>query len=319
MSVSLPALVRKKQIFGRPGRAFFAKQSFKKIASAEKRPRKDTGWYSIAKVLLLLFFIGSVLIFPSVSFAKKRSSSGRMSCQSAILSDSTQAKRLFGKNVHQKVLPASTTKVMTAILVLEKLSLDQYVRVGPRALNVQPTKLGLSVGEEYRVRDLLLAILLKSANDASIVLAEAVAGSEGNFVQLMNQRARKLGAKNTKFANSNGLPTKRGTQFTTAFDMFLIFREALKFPFFDNAIKRRFAVIYSKAGRKLALKSHNKILFSDWKKKVYGKTGYTRSAQACFVGTIEKDNHTLIVGVFGCQNRWDYIKYLVSRYGGIRL
>jgi D-alanyl-D-alanine carboxypeptidase (penicillin-binding protein 5/6) len=236
-----------------------------------------------------------------------------------IFSDSTKARRLFGKNVHEKVLPASTTKVLTALLVLEKLSLDDVITVSSRAIHAQPSKIHVRPGERYKVRELLYAILLNSANDATIVLAEAVAGSEAKFVQMMNQRAKQLGAKHTKFANSNGLPTKRGYQYTTAYDMYLIFRQALKHDFFREAIKRRYKTIHSESGRKIGLKSHNKILFNNWNKKIYGKTGYTRAAQACFVGAIEHEGSTLIIGVFGCSDRWGDIKRVVTKYGGVKL
>ena len=244
-----------------------------------------------------------------------------MTCKSVIFSNSTKGKRLFGKDVERKVLPASTVKIMTALLVLERLPLDRYVTVGAAATNVQPTKLNLVPGERYKVGDLLYAILLKSANDASVVLAEAVAGSEEKFVDLMNQRARQLGARNTKFVNSNGLPasSKDRAQYTTAYDMYLIFLKALKHSFFREAIKRKYKTIYSSDGREITLKSHNKILFSGWKKEIYGKTGYTRAAGTCFVGTLNDSGNTLVIGVFGCNDRWGYIKKIVSKYGGVEL
>lgn len=268
-------------------------------------------------ILVLIFHF--VLIPYPADARKKRTRKTTGTCQAIILSDADRGVRLFGKNVSNRVLPASTTKVMTALLVMEKLSLDSYVTVRHNFGYVQPTKIDVQAGERYQVRELLYAILLNSANDASIVLAEAVAGSEGEFVRLMNERAKKLGARHTVFANSNGLPTRKATQYTTAFDMYMIFREALKYPFFRQAIMKRYENITSSTGRTIALKSHNKILFSDWKRKIYGKTGYTRSAGACFVGTVEQGNNTLIVGVFNCTDRWKTIKKVVSKYGGVNL
>jgi D-alanyl-D-alanine carboxypeptidase len=101
--------------------------------------------------------------------------------------------------------------------------------------------------------------------------------------------------------------------------MYLIFRQALKKSFFRKTIKLKYKTIASKAGRSINLKSYNKILFKGWKKNIYGKTGYTRAAKACFVGTIPKGDSTLIIAVFGCTNRWNDIKHVVSRYGGIPL
>jgi len=271
----------------------------------------------MSKRILVAIILVFCFAYNSSVYAKSKGF--RSSCKSVIFSDSTKVKRLFGENVHKQILPASTTKVMTALVVLEHLPLNKYITVGHRPSKVEPTKLYLKPGEQYRVRDLLYAAIIKSANDATIVLAEAVAGSETKFVALMNKKAKKLGAKHTKFGNSNGLPLKKVKQYSTAYDMYLIFRAALKHKFFRQAIKLKRRTIYSKAGRKIVLKSHNKILFKNWKRNIYGKTGYTRAAGACFVGTIQKGKSTLIIGVFGCKDRWDDIKYIVSRYGRILL
>ncbi|MCX5680697.1 MAG: D-alanyl-D-alanine carboxypeptidase [Candidatus Omnitrophica bacterium] len=266
--------------------------------------------------------LAAPFLLPSNSWAAKKSKGGKMiiTAKSAIFADSSRAKPLYGKDIDNRVPPASTLKVMTALLVLEKISLDKVVTVSRQATYPQPSKINARIGEQYKVSSLLYAVLLKSANDASIVLAEAVAGSEDNFVDMMNQRARRLGCKNTKFANSHGLPDT-DSQYTTAYDMYLIFKEALKYPFFRQAIQCRYKTIYSEEGRKIGLTSHNDILFSKWKQKIYGKTGYTRSAKACFVGYLQKDGRDFIIAVLGCKSkcRWKEIKYIVSTYGGISL
>lgn len=266
---------------------------------------------------VLFLFISAA---PFAEGAKKKTAQPKsgISARGAVLMDNGTGKRLYAKNSHTRLLPASTTKVMTALLVLEKLDLDAYVTVSTRAVGMQPSKLNMRPGDKYKVRDLLYGILLNSANDASVVLAEAVAGSEWKFVQMMNERARRLGAKNTKFANSNGLPSK-ANQYTTAQDMALIFQQALKKDFFRQAIKVKYKTIYSRSGRRHYLKSHNKMLFKGWKKGVYGKTGYTRAARACFVGYVQNGKRSLIVAVFGCSQRWDDIHRIIERYGGVDL
>ncbi|MBF0522204.1 MAG: D-alanyl-D-alanine carboxypeptidase [Candidatus Omnitrophica bacterium] len=268
---------------------------------------------------IVVFSLIFILICSTISLARQRRGYRGISCRSVIFSDSTTGERLYGKDVSRRVLPASTTKVMTALLVLENVPLDRYVTVRNSATFVQPTKLNLIPGEQYKIADLLYAAVMNSANDASIVLAEAVAGTEPRFVAMMNQRARQLGALNTQFSNPHGLPSRGRAQYTTAFDMYLIFKEALKYDFFRQAIKFNYKTIYSKEGRKIVFKSHNNILFKGWNRNVYGKTGYTRTAGACFVGTIQKGNDTLIIGVFNCPKRWDDIKYIVSRFGHIPL
>lgn len=264
---------------------------------------------------VMLAFAGGALFSSPVWAGKKQPA---VSARSAIFSNSTKVKRYYGRKVHKRVLPASTTKVMTALLVLEHLPLDKIVTTSARATRAQPSKIYARPGERFRVRDLLYALLLKSANDASIILAEAVAGSEGKFVLMMNQRAKALGAVHTRFANSNGLPTK-ATQYTTAYDMYLIFRQAVKHAFFRKTVKLKTKTIRSLEGRAIALRNHNKILFRGWKQPFYGKTGYTRAAGQCFVGYTMKGKDLCIIAVFGCTRRWSDIKYIVSRYGGIAL
>ena len=260
-----------------------------------------------------------VLFLSSPAYAAKKKARGfYVTARSAVLYNGAAGKKIFAKNSDKRILPASTTKVMTALLVLEKLSLDDTVAVSERATHAQPSRLNLRPGEKYKVRDLLYGLLLNSANDASVVLAEAVAGSEWKFAQMMNDRARQLGAKNTRFANSSGLPSK-AAQYSSAYDMSLIFRAALKHDFFRQAITLKYKTIYSTGGRQVNLKSHNKILFKGWKKGVYGKTGYTRAARSCFVGYTTRGKDTLIIAVFGCSKRWNDIQRIIEHYGGIDL
>jgi D-alanyl-D-alanine carboxypeptidase (penicillin-binding protein 5/6) len=269
---------------------------------------------SIAIVLIAL------LLFPSDALARKyrRQKATRFSGTAAILMEANSHKRYFGQNIERRVFPASTTKVLTAIVVMENLSLDDVVKVGVRATQVQPTKLDLREGERYTVRDLLYGLMLKSANDAAIVLAEAVAGSQAKFVEMMNKKAYQIGARNSRFANAHGLPSD-GIQYTTAYDMALILRYAMTIDFLAQSMTYKYRFINSKDGRRIVLKSHNKSLFLGWKQNVYGKTGYTREAQSCFVGSIPRGKENLIIAVFGCNRRWDDIKFILERYGKIDL
>ena len=256
---------------------------------------------------------------PMAWAATQKRSSSTVTARAAILSDARNAKRLYGKNVNTRVPPASTTKVMTALLVLERLSLTDVVTVPEIATRAQPSKINLQTGERYRVADLLYALLLNSANDASIVLARAVAGSEWEFARLMNVRAKQLGAKNTHFANSNGLPTPSEKQYTTPYDMYLIFRAALQYDFFQEALNYKYKTIQTIEGRTIALKSHNRMLFTDWGNRIFGKTGYTRAAKSCFVGYVKNGKSTLIIGVFGCTKRWEDIRLILRKFGGVLL
>ncbi len=242
-----------------------------------------------------------------------------VSAKAAIFSNSTKVIRYYGKNVHARVLPASTTKVMTALLVLERLPMNKTVRFSKNSTGTQPSKLYARPGERFKVRDLLYAIMLRSANDAAVALAEEISGTHWQFVNLMNRRAKALGCRNTKFANANGLPSKE-SQYSTPYDMYLIFREAIKHPFFKTLVHTKYKTIRStSSGRTFKLKTHNKILFFDWKRKLYGKTGYTRAAGPCFVGYLMRGDDVCIIVVFNASRRWQDIKHIVSHYGKIQM
>ena len=241
-----------------------------------------------------------------------------ITANTALLWDPVSNQRFFDLGADREVFPASTTKILTALLVLENLPLDRYVTVSQHATQVPQTKLGLRAGETYRVKDLLYGLILKSANDAAVALAEAVGGSEGKFVEMMNAKAIELGAKHSHFANPHGLPSV-GTQYTTASDMALIFTQALKNNFFRQALNLKYLVIYSRNGHRCFLKSHNKILFLNWRQKVFGKTGWTIEAQSCFVGYIPRGNEILVIAVYGCHKRWTDMKYILEHYGHVEL
>ncbi len=278
-------------------------------------------WRSVFNRFVACALIAALFIPADAHAARKKKrvkARSAVSAVSAVLVDTENNAYLYSKNIDRRVFPASTTKVLTAILALENLKLDDYVAASAKAVNVQQTKLSLNPGEQMKVRDLIYAILLKSANDAANVLAEAVAGNQGDFTAMMNARAAKIGAVNTRFANASGLPSS-AEQYTTARDMMLILKEALKNPFFRKVITFKSRILYSKEGRRFYLKSHNKALFLNWKQNIYGKTGYTREAKSCFVGYFTKNNRQYIVAVFGCRKRWEDIKYIVERYAKVDL
>lgn len=270
----------------------------------------------------IIILIVLILCCPAEATAarknRKRIKLSKPVATSALLMDSTSHKVYYEKKSRVKVYPASTAKVMTALLVLERMPLDKRVTVKTSSTKVQETKLNLIPGEQYTVKDLLFAILLKSANDAANVLAEAVGGTQDNFVKMMNDRARQLGATHTLFSNAHGLPSNT-EQFTTAHDMALVLQEALKNSTFRNIMTFRNRIIYSKEGRRHYLKSHNRSLFLNWRRDVYGKTGYTRQAQSCFIGYVKKDKRTLIIAVFDSHKRWEDVKLIIEKYGKVDL
>jgi len=265
----------------------------------------------------------AALVFPGQGMAYRHfyirhNGPYHLTANTALLWDPASNQRYFDLGADREVFPASTTKILTALLVLENLPLDKYVTVSAHATQVPQTKLGIRAGETYCVRDLLYGLILQSANDAAVALAEAVGGSEGKFVEMMNARAKAIGAMHTHFANPHGLPSP-GPQFTTACDMALIFTQVLKNDFFRQAITYKYLVIHSRAGHRFFLKTHNRSLFLNWKQHVFGKTGYTIEAQSCFVGYIPRGKGILVIAVYGCRKRWTDMKYIIEHYGRITL
>lgn len=236
-------------------------------------------------VLLLLFVIS---ITPGSLAANKPD----VKAVSAILMDNATGKVLYAKNALAIMAPASTTKIMTAILVLERLKLNKVVRVSAYAASREGTSMGLQPGEERTVRELLYGMMLVSGNDAATALAEAVSGSEEKFAHLMTEKARSIGMKNTTFKNASGLPVIGHS--TTAYDMAVLTHYALNVPGFAKVVSTVYKDVPGKnANESRHLKNHNKLL---WKYQYATgvKTGYTISAGGCLVSSARRNGRTLI-------------------------
>ena len=221
---------------------------------------------------------------------------------------------LFAKNPNLKLPPASTTKLVTAMVVLDRADMSDTVTISEAAANVPSLKeTKLKAGETLTIETLLYAALIRSANDAAFALAEVVAGSEKKFVQLMNRKAVAIGASNTRFINTTGLPGKG--QHTTAYDLSKIMRYALKYPVIREIIGKKEAEISTEQGRTIALENTNKLLWSD-NGAVGGKTGYTKAARHCFVYAGEKEGEMVIVALLGARSReilWNEAERLETR------
>lgn len=250
------------------------------------------------------------LLFLSVlGFSKENIS---LSAESAVLMSPWSRRVLYSKNPYKRLSPASTTKIMTALVVLKKSHLKKKAVVSKFASSMEPSKVHIREGEVYLTGDLLKALLLNSGNDASVALAENVAGSEEEFVGMMNKMAKTIGAKDTNFKNSSGLPAEG--QYSTAYDLSLIVREAMKYKEFVNIIKMKNAKIGEiSSGRQIRLKNHNKSLWRDRAYLLLGKTGYTKKARHCFAGYIHYSRwRKLIVVILKSKNSWSDLEILAQ-------
>jgi D-alanyl-D-alanine carboxypeptidase (penicillin-binding protein 5/6) len=246
----------------------------------------------------ILFFV----LFPLLilHFSLSPSGADEVRSSAAAVIDASTGRLLYAKNPDLRLPPASTTKLMTAIVVVENADLNQIFTVSRHAAGVSLHRAGFEEGDRVSGEKLLYAALLASANDAAVALAEAVAGSEANFVDLMNKKAIAIGARNTRFINSNGLPGPR--QYTTASDLAKIMSYSLRYPKLKEIIGTCFAEISTEKGNSLFLQNTNKLLWSN-EDVIVGKTGYTRRARHCFVGAAERWNAAVIVAVLGSPNR----------------
>jgi len=243
-------------------------------------------------------------------FAKLEKKASVVTASSAIVVDLKKNKIAYSKNIHIKRAPASTIKILTALVALERLGPDTIVEVSRNASLAEPSKIWLKPGEKYRSIDLIKAVLISSANDASVALAEAVAGSESQFAKIMNKKARSLGAKNSNFINASGLPAKN--QYTTAYDLYRITKAALKNPVIYQIMKKKKTVIQGSDGRSIDLVNHNKLLLKKSYPLVLVKTGYTKSARHCYSGIAYAKNKEYAIVILRSRKPWTDIDNLLG-------
>ncbi|MBQ8540976.1 MAG: D-alanyl-D-alanine carboxypeptidase [Clostridia bacterium] len=250
------------------------------------------------KALFMLIFI-SLIVCSGI----KISAQVNLSAQSCIVIDGESGRVLFEKNAYETRPMASTTKIMTALVVLEKLELNEMVEVSASAAGTEGSSIWLSPGENMSVEDLLYALMLASGNDAAAALAEYTSGSEAAFALLMNQKAKSIGAYNTNFTNPHGLPDDN--HYTTAYDLALISAYAMKNSTFAQIVATENKTISWEGSQwKRSLKNHNKLL-SRYEYATGVKTGYTKKAGRCLVSCAEKDGRRNICVTLNAPDDWN--------------
>lgn len=261
----------------------------------------------ILKRLVALFVLMVILSTYSPSYADDLNLSG----ESTILIDVDTLEILYSKNPHQKLYPASTTKIMTGILAIELGNMDDIVTVDQEVVDLTDgSHIALEPGEELSLEHLINALLIESANDAALAIAKHISGSIDEFVKLMNEKAKAIGALNTNFVNPNGLPHEE--HLSTAYDLALMAKYAMENETFREIVKNYTYTIpiTNKKSQERNLWSANRLLYSTERINVNGtqttikyegvngvKTGYTIAAGQCLVTSYEKDGHKLIAVV----------------------
>lgn len=247
---------------------------------------------------------------------------------SAILIERDSGEIMYEKNAHEQLPPASMTKMMTLLLIMEaldeeRIALDETVRISEHAASMGGSQVFLEEGEEMTVNDLLKGVAIASGNDASVALAERIAGSEAAFVTMMNEKAKALGLENTHFENPTGLPAEG--HFSTAYDMAVIGRALLKYQQITD-----YTSVYEDYLRKgtedeFWLVNTNKLVkFYDGVDGL--KTGYTNEAKYCLTATAKKDDMRVIAVVMGAESPKDrnnavsqMLDYAFAQYETVRV
>ena len=212
--------------------------------------------FLFSKILLVLV----ISLLTTSLFPQKTSASLCQGASAAIVIETSTNAVIFEKNAHKKLPMASTTKIMTALCAIESGNMDRVVKVDDRAIGVEGSSIYLAKGEKLTMRELVYGLMLHSGNDAAVAIAYAVSGSVQNFAGLMNDTAKKIGAKNTNFENPHGLDSDG--HYTTAYDLALIAREAMQNEKFREIVSTKaYSIPMQGETWDRALKNHNKLLW----------------------------------------------------------
>ncbi len=224
------------------------------------------------------------------------------SAKSAILMDMDSHRIIYGKDINYVQSVASISKVMTAICVIENTDIEKTITVGDEVLKSYGSGVYVQIGEKLKIKDLLYGLMMRSGNDAALVLAKNTSGDVNSFVELMNQMALKIGMKNTTFNNPSGLDEQDGGNLSSAYDMALLMSYAMKNKDFKKIVSTK---EYTLKTNKNVYKWHNKnkLLYS-YKYLIGGKTGYTKIAKRTLVTSASKDGLNLVVVTINDGNDW---------------
>lgn len=255
------------------------------------------------KTILIIFIFCIVMMnFRMEAYAAPE----ELYAQSAILMDADSGRVLFEKNGAEQRPMASTTKILTCILVLENAGLEESAQVSANAASQPKVHLGVSAGERYCVKDLLYSLMLESHNDAAVVLAEHVGGSLEGFAGMMNQKAREIGCEHSYFITPNGLDAEdaQGMHSTTAEELARIMRYCImlspkKEEFLEITRTPSWTFSDEEGKRNFSCNNHNAFL-GMMDGALSGKTGFTGKAGYCYVGALERDGKTFIVALLAC-------------------
>ncbi|MCI6099435.1 MAG: D-alanyl-D-alanine carboxypeptidase [Selenomonas sp.] len=226
----------------------------------------------------------------------------RVTARSAVVMEARTGRVLYERNMDNRQFPASTTKIMTLIIALEKGNLDDVVKVGPHAAGTEGSTLWLEEGDEITLRELLYGMMLHSGNDATVAVAEHIAGSVDAFARLMTDKAHEIGANDTNFVNANGLPDD--AHYTTAHDLALIASYGYTLPEFEEIVSTKEITFPWVKDETHLLRNENQMLWL-YEGGNGVKTGYTDAAGRCLVSAAKRDGIQLVAVVLDSNWMWN--------------
>ena len=250
---------------------------------------------------VITIFIITIMLFSVIVLADNEP---EIYSEGAILIEANTGTILYEKNANEVFEPASTTKILTALIALEKCDLNEVATASSTAINGIPSNYAIAdirVGEQFTIEQLLNVLLIHSANEAANVIAEYVAGSQEHFAELMNKRAKELGCQNSNFVNANGIENEN--HYTTAYDLAMIMKQCVKNENFKKIIStEKYALPTTELNSETRSFPNNNSLIIKGDKYYYeycvgGKTGYTKEAKNCMVSLASKDGMDLIAVV----------------------
>ncbi|QUH20733.1 D-alanyl-D-alanine carboxypeptidase family protein [Alkaliphilus sp. B6464] len=255
----------------------------------------------------ICIILACIMMTLTLSYGNEDLKNIQIGGESAIVIDVETGRVLYEKNIYKKLPMASTTKIITALLAIENISLDKKVKINTQAEGVEGSSIYLRAGEEVKAIDLIYGLMLRSGNDSAAAIAYEVSGSIEDFAELMNKRAKEIGAKNTNFVNPHGLHDDN--HYTTAYDLGLITREALKNPVFREVVKTKFWTA-DKDGYKHFANKNDILDICDGGDGV--KTGYTRRSGRCLVASATRNDMQLIAITFNDYDWFNTTKRLLD-------
>ncbi len=261
------------------------------------------------KILSLLMAFTFLTSIATPTFAEEKTTGVELvdNAKSAVLIERDTGTILYNKNSDEMLPPASMTKIMTMLLIMEAIDLgkikwDEKIRTSEYAASMGGSQIFLEPGEEMTTEEMLKGIAIGSANDASVAMAERIAGSEEAFVEMMNTKVKELGLKNTVFKNVTGLP--EDGHYSTAHDMSVMAKELLKYEGITKFTGTYEAYLREQSDKKFWLVNTNRLV--RFYPGVDGlKTGFTNEAKYCLTATAEKDGMRVIAVVFGAPTSKD--------------